>query len=113
MLCTSLLPDWRCTTQQWRQTWTPKLIGFHEQLLTRPGIYLNELQTSLHEKFGVVVSLPTICRTLQYMGYTRQTMHHVAIQRSDGRFTVEISVYDPTMLVWLHETGRNTLLQYT
>lgn len=98
-----------------------KLLGDHEQLillrmiLTRPGIYLHELQTSLHEKFGVAISLPTICRTLQYMGCTRQTMHHVAIQRSDELRAAEISVYDPTMLVWLDETGcdrRNTIRKY-
>ena len=92
-----------------------KLLGDHElvllrMILTRPDIYLHELQTSLHEKFGVAISLPTICRTLQYMGCTRQTMHHVAIQRSDelrARFMVEILLYDPTMLVWLDETGCN------
>ena len=38
-----------------------KLLGDYEQLillrmiLTRPGIYLHELQTSLQEKFGVVI----------------------------------------------------------
>lgn len=101
-----------------------KLLGDHEQLiilrmiLSRPGIYLHEVQTSLHEKFGVVISLPTICRTLQHMGCTRQTMHHVAIQRSDelrARFMAEVSVYDPMMLVWLDETGcdrRNTIRKY-
>ena len=101
-----------------------KLLGDHEQLvllrmiMTRPGIYLHELQTSLHERFGVVISLPTICRTLKYMGCTRQSMHHVAIQRSDelrAKFMAEISVYDPRMLVWLDETGcdrRNTVRKY-
>ena len=45
-------------------------------------------------------------------------MHHVAIQKSNelrARFMAEISVYDPTMLVWLDETGcdrRNTIHKY-
>ena len=52
--------------------------------------------------------MPTICRTLKYMGCNHQAMHRVALQRSDAlraRFMAEISVYDPSMLVWLDETG--------
>ena len=91
-----------------------KLLGDYEQvvilhaLLARPGIYLSEIQEELFKHFGVLVSVPTICRTLQQMGCTRQTMHHIAIQRSDAmraKFKAEISVYDPDMLVWLDETG--------
>ena len=91
-----------------------KLLGEYEQLvllhmiLDRPGIYLSELQMKLYEKFGVYVSVPTICRTLKFMGCTRQSMHHVAIQRSDilrARFMAVVSVYDPSMFVWLDETG--------
>jgi len=42
-------------------------------------------------------------------------MHHVAIQQSEvcrGKFMAEISMYDPSMLIWLDETGcdgRNTI----
>ena len=101
-----------------------KLLGEHEQLillwmfLDRPGIYLHELQTMLCAKFGVPISESTICRTLHFMGCTRQTMHHVAIQRSDelrAKFMAEISVYDPSMLIWLDKTGcdgRNTIRKY-
>ena len=35
-------------------------------------------------------------------------MHHIALQQSDAakaRFMAEISVYDPSMLVWLDESG--------
>ena len=49
-----------------------------------------------------------ICRTLRYMGCTRQAMHHVALQQSEvcrGRFMAEISMYDPSMLLWLDDTG--------
>ena len=101
-----------------------KLLGDYEQLvllqliLNRPGIYLQELQTNLLEKFMVPVSVPTICRTLRFMGCTRQSMHHVAIQRSDmlrARFMAEISVYDPAMLIWIDETAcdkRHTVRKY-
>ena len=77
-------------------------------ILENPGIYLDELQDRLLAIFGVLVSVPTICRTLKCMGCTRQAMHRVALQRSDAlraRFIAEISVYDPCMFVWLDETG--------
>ena len=90
------------------------LMGEFEQttllrlVLANPGIYLQELQDELHDIFGVPVSVPTICRTLKYMGCTRQAMSRVAVQRSDilrARFMAEISIYDPAMFVWLDETG--------
>ena len=43
-----------------------------------------------------------MCKTLRYMGYTRQAMHHVAIQQSEvcrGRFMAEISMHDPSIWV--------------
>ena len=52
------------------------------------------------------------------MKCTRQAMHHVAIQRSDEKrasFMAEVSLYDPSMLVWLDESGcdrRNTVRKY-
>ena len=54
--------------------------------------------------FGVPVSEAMICRTRRYMGCTRQAMHHVALQQSEvcrGRFMAKISMYDPSMLIWL------------
>lgn len=90
------------------------LMGDFEQvtllrlILENSGIYLQELQDELLCNFGVLVSVPTICRTLKYMGCSRQAMHRVALQRSDALracFIAEISVYDPSMLVWLDETG--------
>ena len=35
-----------------------------------PGIYLQEIQDGLLHIFGVPVSVPTIYRTLKYMGCT-------------------------------------------
>ena len=86
-----------------------RLLGDYEQvvilqtILARPGIYLSKVQDELFNHFNILISVPTICRTLKYMGCTRQTIHHVAIQRSDAmraKFIAEISVYDPAMLVW-------------
>ena len=42
------------------------------------------------------------------MGCTRQVVQHIAVQRSDelrAKFISEVSVYDPTMLIWLDESG--------
>ena len=50
-----------------------KLLGEYEQVvllpivLSRPGILLHELLSALEDKFGVTVSVPTICRTLKFM----------------------------------------------
>ena len=53
-----------------------RLLGDYEEvvilqtILARPGIYLAELQDELFDHFGVLVSVPTICRTLKPMGCT-------------------------------------------
>jgi hypothetical protein len=42
------------------------------------------------------------------MGCTRQVIQHIAIQQSDelrAKFMAEVSLYDPSMLLWLDETG--------
>ena len=91
-----------------------RLLGEEEQLLLlrlileNPGIYLRELQYKLLSITGVNVSAPTVCRTLRYMGCSRQKIQYIALQRSDAcraRFMAEISMYDPVMLVWVDETG--------
>ena len=57
----------------------PKLLGEFEQLVLlrliteNTGIYLYEIQTKLVARFGVTVSVATICRTLKFMGYSDQT----------------------------------------
>ena len=87
-------------------------------ILQHPGIYLYEMKEEILRIFGVEVCVSTICRTLKLMRCTRQAMHHVAIQRSDelrAKFMAEISLYDPSMLIWLDESGcdrRNTIRKY-
>ena len=57
-----------------------RLLGDLEQLhlfqliLRNPGIYLHELQHRLQEAYGVRVHVSTICRTLKFMGCTRQVI---------------------------------------
>ena len=100
------------------------LLGNFEQLtllriiFENPGIYLKEIQGKLQQIYGVWISPSTICRTLKIMGCSRQAMHRVATQRSDelrARFMADVSIYDPSMLVWLDESGcdkRNTIRKY-
>ena len=90
------------------------LLGDYEQLillrliLERPGIYLSEIQRKFFDMFGVEISVSTICRTLKFMGCSRQRIQYVALQRSDvyrARYMAEIAMYDPAMLVFIDETG--------
>ena len=92
----------------------PKLMADHEQLLllrlilSYPGICLHEIQTKLTTTLGVTVSPATICRTLKFMGCTRQVLQHIALQQVEEqrvRFMAEVSVYDPLMLLWIDESG--------
>ena len=81
-------------------------------------MYLYEIQSKFESLFGSSVSTAILCRTLRFMGCSHQVMRRVAMQRSDtlrARFMVDISIYNPRMLVWLDETGcdcRNTLHKY-
>ena len=107
-----------------RRNGPPKLLGDIEQviilrlIIQNPGIYLREIQVKLQLVFGVRVGAATICRTLKFMGCTRQRMHHVAIQQSESmraEFMAEISIYDPTMLLWIDESGfdnRNSVRKF-
>lgn len=92
----------------------PKLLGTFEQLVLLrlitdyPGIYLHEIQSKFLARFGISVSASTICRTLRFMGCTQQTIQHIAVQRSDelrAKFMADVSVYDPSMLIWIDESG--------
>ena len=92
----------------------PRLLGNYEQLvllrivLESPGIYLHEVQARLLAMFGVSVSVATICRTLKFMGCTRQVINYIPVQRSEelrSKFMAQISPYDPSMLIWIDESG--------
>ena len=72
------------------------------------GMYLHEIQAKLLAAFGVTVSVPTLCRTLKFMGCTQQVIQHIAVQRSDdlrAKFMAEVAVYDPSVLIWVDESG--------
>jgi len=57
--------------------------------------------------YGLMVSIPTICQTLHYMGCTRQALKYIAIQRSEedrAKSMAEIFMYNSDMIIWLDET---------
>ena len=89
-----------------------------QSMIDRPGIYLAELQQQLNDATGIWVHISTICRTVQRLGFSRKRLQHIALQRSDekrAQYMAEISIFDPTMLIWIDETGfqrRNSIRAY-
>ena len=92
----------------------PKLLEDFGQLvllrliLQNPGIYLHEIQAELLTLYGVSVACSTLCKTLRFMGCSRQVIKHISVHRSDelrAKFMAEISIYDPCMIIWIDETG--------
>ena len=77
------------------------------------------LQDKLQKGLGNTVSVSTIiCRTLKFMGCTRQVIRHVAIRQDDAmraKFMAEILMFDPSMFIWVDESGcdqRNSIRKY-
>ena len=81
-------------------------------------MHLSEIQKELSSVLMLDVDISTICRFLYVSGFTRQKLRYVALQRDEflrQKFILDVSVYDPDMLVFLDETGadrRNMLRKY-
>ena len=79
-----------------------------ELFLSKPGIYLREVQQELFDATRTWVHCSTLCRTAKPLGLTKQKMRRVAIRRSDvvrAEYMSEMSAFDPNMLVFIDETG--------
>ena len=79
-----------------------------QSVMSKPNVYLNELQSDLYYSTGITVSLSTICRTFQRLGFTRKKLQHVILRQSENKraeFAEEMSYIDPYMIVWVDETG--------
>ena len=76
-------------------------------VLQKPCIYLYEIRKELAEATWVDISASAICRCLKNIGYTRQRMKLIAIQRDGLRaqFISDVSLYEPEMLVFIDKTG--------
>lgn len=87
-------------------------------VVSKPGIYLREIQTELNTFLMVDVSISTICKFLCKNGFTHQRLCTVALQQDQllrEKFAVDVSLYTPDMFVFIDETGadrRDTLRKY-
>ncbi|KAF8598999.1 hypothetical protein BDV93DRAFT_406239, partial [Ceratobasidium sp. AG-I] len=74
-----------------------------------PDLYLDELQTALRERRGIVVSLSTIWRSLQRCGYSMKKMSKRAAERSNQKrleyFALIGGTYTPEQLVFVDESS--------
>ena len=55
-----------------------------QSMMSKPNIYLDELQSDLYYSTGIMVSLSTICRTFQRLGFMRKKLQHVLLRRSES-----------------------------
>ena len=90
-----------------------------QAVLDKPGVCLHELQSCLQVN-GVQVDMSTICRTL-HIGWDslirRSNIFLCKELKMLGRslWRRYIAMYDPSMFIWLDETGcdrRNAVRQY-
>ena len=80
--------NWNGTVDPTEQTWTwANLDGFAEMslvqsVMSKPNIYLDELQSDLYSSTDIAVSLSTICCTFQRLEFTRKKLQHVLLRYS-------------------------------
>ena len=80
-----------------------------ELVIENPGMYLTEIKKKLHAR-GTDVDESTICRFLKESKFSKKKMRLVAIQQSEelrARYLAEVVRYDPSMLIFVDETGSN------
>ena len=66
--------------------------------------------TELLDTIGVSISLSTICRFLQKIGFTHQRLRLAALQQDDflrSQFALEVTIYNQDMFIFLDETGND------
>lgn len=97
---------------------TPVELTIIHIVLSKPGIYLKEIQTDLYLCTGVELSVSCICKFLHKVGFTRQKMKLAAIGRDEAlrsQFSADVSLYTSEMMIFLDETGsdrRDSLRKY-
>ena len=88
-------------------------------VVSKPGLYLWEIQNELKDLLMLDVSLSTICKFLHKSSFTRQRLRLVALQQDQylkEKFIIDVSLYSSNMSVFIDETGadkRNTLRKYS
>ena len=101
-----------------------RILTGHEELmvvgllLDNPALYLSEVCQKVSDVTNIVVSAPTLCRTIHRHGLTRRKIQQIALQRSSqyrGEFMAEVQMYNPEQFVWIDETGcdkRDSIRKY-
>ena len=73
-----------------------KLLILHV-VISRPGIYLREVQNKIYSLTAVNISATSLCNFLKTSGFSRQKMRIVAKQRDDqlgNEFISDVSIYE-------------------
>ena len=92
----------------YRKLTSPAQLLVLHLVIQKPGIYFHEVQKDVMDTLQLEVDISTICRFLKESGFTRQKLCYVALQRDDylrQKFTWDMSLYDPSMFIFLDETG--------
>ena len=101
-----------------RKITTPAQFLILHLCLSKPGIYLREIQEEVLSVLEVDVNGSSICKFLQKSGFTRLRLKVTAVQQDAflrQQFVSEVTVYAPEMLVFIDETGadnRNLICKY-
>ena len=104
--------------QCFRKLTEPLELMILHSVLSSPGVYLREIQNELWEITGAEVSASYICGFLHRVGFSRQRIRYVALQRDNrlrSQFISDISIYSQDMLIFLDESGsdkRDSLRKY-
>jgi transposase len=77
-----------------------------------PTMYLDELQDELFTRRGVVVSIPTLLRSLRRLHFSRKFASICALERNDMDRAIYMNnfaemVTDPAMVMFIDEAARN------
>ena len=98
-----------CSIQGYHESPFKKLTAHDDVILDKPSTHLREVQQHLLQSTGTDVCIATHYKFLQSAGFTRKKLTLWAQQRSDElreQFLEDVSVYDPSMLIFVDETCR-------
>ena len=86
-----------------------------ENILERPATYLHEIVSDMKQVTGTEVDEATVCRFLKKNNFSRKTLQHTALQRNAelrAKFLSDCSVYTPEQLVFIDETGSDSMRKF-
>ena len=93
----------------------PVQVLIFQLVITKPGIYLEEIQDEIENVLMMSIAKSTICRFLYSSGFSRQKLQLAASQQDVLRrqqYVSDLSVYSSEMFVFIDADRRNTLRKY-